>query len=77
MELPKVGKGSGGGCSVIGGEDRINAELQREEVEAVLSCRHSARDLALFMGLLFLDVKLNELLNIRRKRVNDYWKKTG
>jgi len=41
----------------------------KEEIQKVFSFRHSARNMALFCGLLLLDIKLNEFLNIRRKDV--------
>ena len=41
----------------------------KEKVELILSCRHNIRDMALLLGLLLLDIKLNELLSIRKKDI--------
>ena len=79
MELPKRNKGLGvkNVCRGLGGKENslllptdVDIEivkLQRIDLEALFSVKHSNRDIALFSGLVLLDLKLNELLNIRCK----------
>ena len=64
MKLPKLKRSAAG----ILMEEESSSEISAA-VKKVFQGRNSVRDLALLSGLLFLDVKLNELLNIRRKDV--------
>jgi len=52
----------------VGSTENITA-YWRGKVELILSCRHNIRDMALLLGLLLLDIKLNELLSIRKKDI--------
>lgn len=77
MELPKIKKvlGVNKYCRVL--EEKENsllldenieiAKLQKIDIEVLFSVKHSNRDIALFAGVVLLDLKLNELLNIRCK----------
>ena len=56
-------------CLLLGENEDRKIELQKKDIKALFSIRHSNRDIALFVGLVLLDVKLNELLNIRCKDV--------